>query len=169
MNSHYRKSLPGTDLDYFDVREAVETLRPDAYRRLPYTARVLAEQLVRRCEPERLDAKAPIDAAKLVESGILRRSRDGVRLLGKGELRCSLALLGKTEVWETAYTGVWWVRHLGADDRVSSETIEITWVPEILRAHPDDVAEAERRLAERIDQGPGVKHEQEPEEATHDP
>jgi len=55
MNSHYRKSLPGTDLDYFDVREAVETLRPDAYRRLPYTARVLAEQLVRRCEPERLD------------------------------------------------------------------------------------------------------------------
>lgn len=90
-------------------------------------------------------------------------------LLGKGELRCSLALLGKTEVWETAYTGVWWVRHLGADDRVSSETIEITWVPEILRAHPDDVAEAERRLAERIDQGPGVKHEQEPEEATHDP
>ena len=75
-------------------------------------------------------------------------------LLGRGELRCSLSLLGKTEVWETAYPGVWWVRHYGAEDRVSSESIEITLVPEILKAHSDDVRASERRLAERLDRGP---------------
>ncbi|MGM0983543.1 MAG: Fe/S-dependent 2-methylisocitrate dehydratase AcnD [Pseudomonadota bacterium] len=54
MNTEYRKPLPGTELDYFDVREAVEDIQPGAYDTLPYTSRVLAEQLVRRCEPEML-------------------------------------------------------------------------------------------------------------------
>ncbi|MCE8018309.1 Fe/S-dependent 2-methylisocitrate dehydratase AcnD [Halomonas sp. MCCC 1A17488] len=54
MNTQYRKPLPGTALDYFDVREAVEAIQPGAYDTLPYTSRVLAEQLVRRCEPELL-------------------------------------------------------------------------------------------------------------------
>ncbi|UPQ86831.1 Fe/S-dependent 2-methylisocitrate dehydratase AcnD [Vibrio sinaloensis] len=54
VNTLYRKSLPGTHLDYFDAREAVNTLSPGAYEKLPYTSRVLAEQLVRRCEPEML-------------------------------------------------------------------------------------------------------------------
>ena len=54
MNTDYRKPLPGTELDYFDVRAAVEDIEPGAYDTLPYTSRVLAEQLVRRCEPELL-------------------------------------------------------------------------------------------------------------------
>ncbi|QTP59873.1 Fe/S-dependent 2-methylisocitrate dehydratase AcnD [Billgrantia antri] len=54
MNTQYRKTLTGTELDYFDVRAAVEELQPGAYDTLPYTSRVLAEQLVRRCEPELL-------------------------------------------------------------------------------------------------------------------
>jgi len=54
MNTNYRKNLPGTDLEYFDTREAVEAVQPGAYARLPYTSRVLAEQLVRRCDPEAL-------------------------------------------------------------------------------------------------------------------
>ncbi len=54
MNTEYRKSLPGTDLDYYDTREAVEAIQPGAYAKLNYTSRVLAEQLVRRCEPEAL-------------------------------------------------------------------------------------------------------------------
>ncbi|MEH6798770.1 MAG: Fe/S-dependent 2-methylisocitrate dehydratase AcnD [Halopseudomonas sabulinigri] len=51
MNTDYRKSLPGTQLDYFDTREAIEAIQPGAYATLPYTSRVLAEQLVRRCSP----------------------------------------------------------------------------------------------------------------------
>ncbi|MBF0256746.1 MAG: Fe/S-dependent 2-methylisocitrate dehydratase AcnD [Gammaproteobacteria bacterium] len=55
MNRKYRTPLPGTDLDYFDTRAAVEALKPGAYAGLPYTSRVLAENLVRRCEPELLE------------------------------------------------------------------------------------------------------------------
>jgi len=54
MNTEYRKSLPGTQLDYFDTRAAVEAIQPGAYDKLPYTSRVLAEQLVRRCDPAML-------------------------------------------------------------------------------------------------------------------
>ncbi|EKA7355678.1 Fe/S-dependent 2-methylisocitrate dehydratase AcnD [Vibrio vulnificus] len=53
-NTLYRKPLPGSSLDYFDAREAVEAISPGAYARLPYTSRILAEQLVRRCEPSAL-------------------------------------------------------------------------------------------------------------------
>jgi len=56
MNSQHRKPLPGTQLDWFDARAAVEALAPGAYDRMSYTARVHAENLVRRCEPAQLDA-----------------------------------------------------------------------------------------------------------------
>ena len=56
MNDRYRAPLPGFDLDFYDTRAAVEALKPGAYATLPYTARVLAEQLVRRCDPKTLDA-----------------------------------------------------------------------------------------------------------------
>ncbi|MGB0467468.1 MAG: Fe/S-dependent 2-methylisocitrate dehydratase AcnD [Pontibacterium sp.] len=54
MNTEYRKSLSGTDLEYYDTRAAVEAIQAGAYATLPYTSRVLAEQLVRRCDPAAL-------------------------------------------------------------------------------------------------------------------
>ncbi|WHL17972.1 Fe/S-dependent 2-methylisocitrate dehydratase AcnD [Stenotrophomonas acidaminiphila] len=54
MNTDHRKQLPGTALDYFDAREAVDAIAPGAYATLPYTSRVLAENLVRRCDPATL-------------------------------------------------------------------------------------------------------------------
>jgi iron-sulfur-dependent 2-methylisocitrate dehydratase len=54
MNSNHRKPLPGTKLDYFDTRAAVDAIAPGAYDKLPYTSRVLAENLVRRCDPATL-------------------------------------------------------------------------------------------------------------------
>jgi len=54
MNTTNRKPLPGTQLDFFDTREAVDAIEPGAYAKLPYTSRVLAENLVRRCQPEAL-------------------------------------------------------------------------------------------------------------------
>jgi len=56
MNTNYRKKLEGTDLDYFDTRQAVEDIQEGAYDKLPYTSKVLAENLVRRCDPESLTA-----------------------------------------------------------------------------------------------------------------
>ncbi|MBR7521857.1 Fe/S-dependent 2-methylisocitrate dehydratase AcnD [Pseudomonas juntendi] len=67
MNTAYRKPLPGTDLDYFDARAAVEAIKPGAYDGLPYTSRVLAENLVRRCDPATLDASL---------SQLIERKRD---------------------------------------------------------------------------------------------
>ena len=54
MTSH-RRLLPGTELEYVDAASAIEALSPGAWVTLPYTARVLAENLVRRCEPAILD------------------------------------------------------------------------------------------------------------------
>lgn len=59
MNYQYRKPLPefsqnGVGVDFFDTRQAVEDISPGAYKKLSYTAKVLAEQLVRRCEPDTL-------------------------------------------------------------------------------------------------------------------
>ncbi|TAA45703.1 Fe/S-dependent 2-methylisocitrate dehydratase AcnD [Pseudoxanthomonas winnipegensis] len=56
MNTAYRTSLPGTALDYFDARAAVEALAPGAWAGLPYTARVHAENLVRCADPAQLPA-----------------------------------------------------------------------------------------------------------------
>jgi aconitate hydratase len=56
MNTAYRKRLPGTSLDYFDARAAVDAIEPGAYDKLSYTARVHAEILVRRCDPVILEA-----------------------------------------------------------------------------------------------------------------
>jgi iron-sulfur-dependent 2-methylisocitrate dehydratase len=56
MNTAHRKRLPGTQLDYFDAREAVDAIKPHAYAKLPYTSRVHAENLVRRCDPATLTA-----------------------------------------------------------------------------------------------------------------
>jgi aconitate hydratase len=51
MNSQYRKPLHGTNVHYFDAKAAVEEIQPGAWDGLPYTSRVLAENLVRRCDP----------------------------------------------------------------------------------------------------------------------
>jgi len=54
MNKEFRKQLPGTALDFFDAQAAVDAIEPGAWDKLPYTSKVLAEQLVRRCEPSAL-------------------------------------------------------------------------------------------------------------------
>ena len=56
MNTAHRKPLPGTQLSFYDARAAVDAIKPGAYASLPYTSRVLAENLVRRCEPAKLNA-----------------------------------------------------------------------------------------------------------------
>ncbi|MEE4296511.1 MAG: Fe/S-dependent 2-methylisocitrate dehydratase AcnD [Wenzhouxiangella sp.] len=56
MNRKFRSNLPGTDLDFFDARSAVDSLHQGAWAKLPYVSRVLAENLVRRCPPDSLNA-----------------------------------------------------------------------------------------------------------------
>ncbi|CAN6960621.1 Fe/S-dependent 2-methylisocitrate dehydratase AcnD [Psychrobacter okhotskensis] len=56
MNEPFKKPLPGTDLYYFDTREAIESIEAGAYDKLPFCSKVLCENLVRRCPPEDLTA-----------------------------------------------------------------------------------------------------------------
>ncbi len=56
MNTQHRKNLPGTQLDHFDAREAVDAIQPGAYDKLPYTSRVYAENIVRKGDPAMVGA-----------------------------------------------------------------------------------------------------------------
>ena len=51
MNNEFRKPLAGTSLEYFDARAAVNAIKPNAWDGLPYTARIHAENIVRKADP----------------------------------------------------------------------------------------------------------------------
>ena len=56
MNTQYRKPLPNSTVDFYDAQAAVDAIKPGAYDGLPYTSRVLAEQLVRKADDNGTDA-----------------------------------------------------------------------------------------------------------------
>ncbi len=60
--------------------------------------------------------------------------------LGEGEISVMLQANGASTLNETACPGVWWVIHRNEHDEITSEFIEVAFVPELLKAHPDDVA-----------------------------
>lgn len=72
--------------------------------------------------------------------------------LGEGEVKATLDVAGRSEVRETRFAGVWWVRHYGGGDRIATDRIEITALPDILRADAVDIAAALRRLNDELDE-----------------
>lgn len=101
-------------------------------------------------------ATGAIDLRSLPLTAADRRQLE--ELLGRGEVRAELDLTGRSELWETAYPGVWWIRHLGADERVASEVIAVCPAPDILAAHPADIQAGARRLAHTLAQQPPQRH-----------
>jgi hydrogenase-1 operon protein HyaF len=75
--------------------------------------------------------------------------------LGEGEIRAFANVGGASTVIETKFSGVWWIRHEGADGRVAAEHLAVTRVPEFLLAHPADIAAARIRLSEIL--GPSAE------------
>ena len=59
--------------------------------------------------------------------------------LGQGQVMATLEAEGESSLSETVCPGVWWVTHHNEHGAVVSEFIEVTLVPELLKAHPDDV------------------------------
>ena len=126
MNTQYRKNLPGTPLDYFDTREAVDAIQPGAYAKLPYTSRVLAEQLVRRCDPVSLtdslkqlierkqDLDFPWYPARVVCHDILGQTA----LVDLAGLRDAIATLG-ADFWRLRIG----IGHPGSRERVSPHVL----------------------------------------------
>lgn len=91
-------------------------------------------------------------------------------LLGRGEVTASLQVAGASEVWETAYPGVWWVRHRGAEDRIASEEIAVCRVPDILLTHPADVEKAAGRMRRQLETQvtpTSAEHDETTPEAAH--
>lgn len=67
-------------------------------------------------------------------------------LLGRGEVTANVDAAGPTEVFETRYPGVWWVRYQNLDGHSVAEQLEVTRIPAILETHPDDVQATVERL-----------------------
>ena len=72
--------------------------------------------------------------------------------LGRGEIEAAFDFAGPTRITETAYAGVWWVRHADADDRAVLEQIVVAQVPALLLAHRADIDDAARRLATELEE-----------------
>lgn len=75
-------------------------------------------------------------------------------LLGQGEVSARLEIAGPSYIRETAYSGVWWIRHMGTGDRIASEEIAITRIPEIFLSDSHDIRAATDRIRSILDLGP---------------
>ncbi len=71
--------------------------------------------------------------------------------LGCGEVEIALRAGGESILQETAYPGVWWVRHHNEAGTLVSELIEVCHIPEIVPAHPADIQSGLERLNIRLD------------------
>jgi hydrogenase-1 operon protein HyaF len=70
--------------------------------------------------------------------------------LGKGEIYVELNSLGKSVIRESAYSGVWIIDHRNADEQRVALQIEVTRLPAIIQAQPEDVAESITRLDHQL-------------------
>jgi hydrogenase-1 operon protein HyaF len=110
----------------------------------PLARSVLREIAERLAELARTGEPAAIDLRSLPLKASDRSELEDS--LGRGDVTATLNVAGTSELWETRYSGVWWVRHLGAGDRIAAERIEISIVPEILVTHGADIAHAAERM-----------------------
>ncbi len=99
-------------------------------------------RLIEHDEPDSIDLRAlPLTEADMQS---LRE------LLGEGEVSGVVTTYGPSQVFETGYSGVWWVTHMNDDEEVIGEFIEVTYCPEILVSPQDDVREAREALRARL-------------------
>ena len=94
-------------------------------------------------EPLTIDLRAmpfgPGDEERLLE------------ILGRGETEAGVESLGRTDIWETRYPGVWIVDYRDSEGGRIGLQVEITDIPALVRTPGDDirdaVADLERTLA----------------------
>lgn len=70
--------------------------------------------------------------------------------LGAGEIAVTLQASGESTLAETACPGVWWVTHRNEQGAVIAQFIEVAFVPELVKAHPQDVALGREQLGSTI-------------------
>jgi len=70
--------------------------------------------------------------------------------LGTGELCATFDALGRSELQECGYPGVWRVTHRNEGGEVVADLLEVCDLPEILRAPAEDAANGLIRLKEAL-------------------
>ncbi len=92
-----QKSRRGVAINGFEGGQMPIYMRLPKRGFTPHSSKTYAEVNLGKIEEfvaaGKLNAKKPIDAAAMIESGLLRRSKDGVRLLAKGELKSKVELV----------------------------------------------------------------------------
>ncbi|MCP3672636.1 MAG: hydrogenase expression/formation protein [Gammaproteobacteria bacterium] len=73
-----------------------------------------------------------------------------INLLGCGEVVVKLEALGLSEIYETQYPGVWLVTHFNTDSSIIGRFVEITLIPEILKAQQEDMKDSLLQLDEAL-------------------
>ncbi|PHR60516.1 MAG: hydrogenase expression/formation protein [Robiginitomaculum sp.] len=109
---------------------------------------LLSEIAERLSEFAQTGQSASIDLRSLPMSDADRQDLE--TRLGHGEVEVKLDVAGLSEIWETSFAGVWWVRHFGGDNHITAEEINIISVPDILHAHQNDARAAASRLSKII-------------------
>ncbi|MDJ0957211.1 MAG: hydrogenase expression/formation C-terminal domain-containing protein [Arenicellales bacterium] len=71
--------------------------------------------------------------------------------LGQGEVAATIHTLGESRVTETAYAGIWWVEHRNEQGAVIAKFIEVTYMPDILKAQHEDVIVARQKLKDALE------------------
>ena len=52
-----------------------------------------------------------------------------LQFLGNGEVSATVNALGVSEIKETRFSGIWWLRHYNSHDEIVAELIEVTPLP----------------------------------------
>ena len=72
--------------------------------------------------------------------------------LAEGEVHAQINAIGNTEVRETLYPGVWWLTYYNVEGDIVADLLEVTAVPEILKAPAEDICDGLVRLRELLSQ-----------------
>jgi hydrogenase-1 operon protein HyaF len=72
--------------------------------------------------------------------------------LGVGEVTARIQSFGRSEIQETAFSGIWWVAHYNQDDDILTELIEVNFLPEILKSTKDDLMISELGLSKQLNE-----------------
>ena len=74
-----------------------------------------------------------------------------INALGQGEVHARLDALGRSDIVETMYSGVWLVTHYNENEAVVGRFIEITELPAILKSQREDMSDALKELTQELE------------------
>ena len=74
-----------------------------------------------------------------------------INALGQGEVHARLDALGRSDIYETVYSGVWLVTHYNENETVVGRFIEVTELPDILKSQREDMSDALKELTQELE------------------